>query len=172
MGTWINAASYYCENIQAVRCVIGLLDQKDAISIQKAKKCLDKPNLENNLAYIKSNFSILFVTIDKLQAKNLPLVTSLNVVKNIEKTFKNGEQGKIIYLELKNVLEKSSSLFKLKHICKILDGEENTTIGELLCELSCNDIVYFKYVPIVSVEVERSFLMYKIQQKLCWQTTV
>lgn len=162
-GTWINAASYYCKNIQTVRRVIGLLDQEDAISIQKAKKCLDKPNLENNLAYIKSNFSILSVAIDKLQAKNLPLATSLNVVENIEETFKilNGEQGKTIYLKLENVLEKNSGLSKLKHICKILDGEENTNIGELLGELSCNDIVYFKYAPIVSVDVERSFSMYK-----------
>lgn len=47
-GTWINAAAYYCENILAVRHVIGLLNQEDTMSIQKAKKCLDKPNLENN----------------------------------------------------------------------------------------------------------------------------
>jgi len=47
-------------------CIIGLLYQEDAIGIQNATKCLDQPNLENNLAYIKSNFSILSVAIDKL----------------------------------------------------------------------------------------------------------
>jgi hypothetical protein len=86
-GAWINAAAYYCENIQAVRHINGLLDQKDAVSIEKAKKCLDKSNLDNNLAYIKSIFSILSVDIDKLQAKSLCLATSLNVIKNIERTF-------------------------------------------------------------------------------------
>ncbi|XP_016656871.2 uncharacterized protein LOC107882682 [Acyrthosiphon pisum] len=162
-GTWLNAATYYCENIQAVRHIIGLLDQEDAISIQKAKKCLDNPNLENNLAYIKSNFSILSVTIDKLQAKNMSLATSLNIIENIEETLKtlNGEHGKHIYFKLKNVLEKNSGLSKLKHISNILDGEENTNIGELLGELTCSDIVYFKYAPIVSVDVERSFSTYK-----------
>lgn len=162
-GTWINAAAYYCENIQVIRRVIGLLDQEDAISIQKAKKCLDKPSLENNLAYIKSNFSILSVAIDKLQTRNLPLATSLNVVENIEETFKTlrGESGKTIYLKLKNVLEKNSGLSKLKLISKILNGEENINVGELLGELTSNDIVYFKYAPIVSVDVERSFSTYK-----------
>jgi len=162
-GTWINAAAYYCENIQAVRHIIGLLDQEDAISIQKAKKCLDKPNLENNLAYIKSNFSILSVAIDKLQAKSLSLATSLNIIENIEETLKtlNGEHGKPIYLKLKNVLEKNSGLSKLKHISNILEGEETTNIGESLGELTCNDFVYFKYAPIVSVDVERSFSRYK-----------
>jgi len=42
-----------------------------------------------------------------------------------------------------------------------LDGEENTNIGELLGELICSDIIYFKYTPIVSVDIERSFLTYK-----------
>lgn len=46
--TWINAAAYYYENIQAVRRIIGLLDQENAISIPKANNCLDKPNLKNN----------------------------------------------------------------------------------------------------------------------------
>ncbi|XP_025406521.1 uncharacterized protein LOC112680587 [Sipha flava] len=158
-GTWINAGSYYCENIQAVRHIIGILDQEDAISIQKAKKCLDKPNLENNLAYIESNFSILSVAIDKLQAKNLSLATSLNIIENIEETLKtlNGEHGKPIYLKLKNILEKNSGLSKLKYISNILDGEENTNIGEF----TCSDIVYFKYAPIVSVDVECSFSTYK-----------
>lgn len=162
-GTWINAAAYYCENIQAVRHIIGLLDQEDAISIQKAKKCLDKPNLENNLAYIKSNFSVLSVAIDKLQGKCLSLATSLNIIENIEETFKtlNGEHGKPINLKLKNVFEKNKGLSKLKQISNILDGEENKNIGELLGELTCNDIVYFKYAPIVSVDVERSFSTYK-----------
>ncbi|KAL4092433.1 hypothetical protein QTP88_026934 [Uroleucon formosanum] len=155
--------TYYCENIQAVRHIIGLLEQEDAISIQKAKKCLDKPNLENNLAYIKSNFSILSVAIDKLQAKNLSLATSLNIIKDIEETLKtlNGEPYHPIYIKLKNVLEKNSGLSKLKHISNILDGDENTNIGELLGELTCSDIVYFKYAPIVSVDVERSFSTYK-----------
>ncbi|KAE9541774.1 hypothetical protein AGLY_003765 [Aphis glycines] len=150
-------------NIQAVRHIIGLLDQEDAISIQKAKKCLDKPNLENNLAYIKSNFSVLSVAIDKFQGKCLSLATSLNIIENIEETFKtlNGEHGKPINLKLKNVFEKNKGLSKLKQISNILDGEENKNIGELLGELTCNDIVYFKYAPIVSVDVERSFSTYK-----------
>jgi hypothetical protein len=42
-----------------------------------------------------------------------------------------------------------------------LDDVENTNIGELLDELTCSKIVYFKYAPIVSVDVKRSFSMYK-----------
>jgi len=64
--------------------------------------------------------------------------------------------SKPIYLKLKNILEKNSGSSKLKLISNILEGEENTNIGELLGELTCNDIVYFKHAPIVSVDVERS----------------
>lgn len=68
-----------------------------------------------------------------------------------------GESGKTVYLQLKNFLEKNSGLSKLKLISKILDGTENINIGELLGELTSNDIVYFKYAPMVSVDVKRSF---------------
>lgn len=117
-GTWINAAVYYGENIQAVRHFIRLLDQEDAINTQKVNKFLNKPNLENNLVYKESNFSFSSVAIDKFLVKHLSLVIPLNVVGNIKETFKilNDEHGKTIYFKLKNVLEKNNSLSELKHI--------------------------------------------------------
>lgn len=42
-----------------------------------------------------------------------------------------------------------------------MDSEENINVGELLSELTSNDIVCFKYKSIVSVDVKRSFSMYK-----------
>lgn len=36
-GSWINAAIYYCENLNTVRRVIEKLDEDDAVSIKKTK---------------------------------------------------------------------------------------------------------------------------------------
>lgn len=50
----------------------------------------------------------------------------------------------------------------LKRISKILSGEEeNTELDGDLEELTSDDIVFFKYSPITSVDVERSFSTYK-----------
>jgi hypothetical protein len=43
-------------------------------------------------------------------------------------------------------------------IVKILDGEQ----GENPAEAECQNIPKFKYAPITSVNVERSFLAYKL----------
>lgn len=79
------------------------------------------------MANIKSNFSNLTVAIDKLQSKSVALGTSLDIIHNIEEKLKTlrGEAVNIVYLNLKNSLNKNSGLFKLKLISKILNSEEN-----------------------------------------------
>lgn len=53
-------------------------------------------------------------------------------------------------------------MLTLKRISKILSGkEENKKFDEDLEELSSDDLVYSKYSPITSVDVERSFSKYK-----------
>ena len=86
-GTWINASNYYCENLGIIRKIIEKLDADDAISIKEAQKYVSKDGIERDLAYIKSNFSILTVSITKLQEKELPLADALNIFENVEREF-------------------------------------------------------------------------------------
>jgi hypothetical protein len=62
-GTWLDAAIYYCENFETIVRIIHLLDENDAVSIQKAKLCISQLNLQCNLAFIKFNFEVLTVAI-------------------------------------------------------------------------------------------------------------
>jgi len=47
----------------------------------------------------------------------------------------------------------------MQTISKILDGDND--LNGLLVDMNINDITYFKYAHITSVEVERSFSIYK-----------
>ncbi|VVC29750.1 Ribonuclease H-like domain [Cinara cedri] len=123
-GSWINAAIYYCENLNTVCRIMTELDDDDAVS---TKKYIVKPGLESNLAYIKSNFTIFVLRINKLQTKDLSLTAVLKIIEDIEDSFKS-------------------------LMCEA-DGD--------LEELASGDIVYFKYSPFTSVDVERSFSTYK-----------
>jgi hypothetical protein len=163
-GSWINAAIYYCEHLNTVRRVIEKLDEFDAVSIKKTKKYIVKPGLESNLTYIKSNFTILVEGINKLQTKGLSLITVLKIIEDIEESFKSlrGEAGTIVKNKFKTVFENNNGLSTLKRISKILSGEEeNSELDGDLEELTSDDIVFFKYAPITSVDVERSFSTYK-----------
>jgi DNA integrity scanning protein DisA with diadenylate cyclase activity len=78
-GTWINASNYYCEHLDVIRKIIEKLDVDDAVSIKEAKKYIFKNGIERDLAYIKSNFSILTISFTKLQKQELPLTDAINL---------------------------------------------------------------------------------------------
>lgn len=72
-ASWINAAVYYCENFRIIHRVVFMLDKNEAIGIRDAQNYIVKPDLKNNLTYIKSNFVKLTFAIEKLQKQNIPL---------------------------------------------------------------------------------------------------
>lgn len=63
-------------------------------------------------------------------------------------------------INLKLFLKKNSGYKNMRIISKILSGEE-VSKESLPEDLNADDITSFKYVAITSVEVERSFSIYK-----------
>ena len=58
-------------------------------------------------------------------------------------------------------MEKNNGFNILRNISNILNGEI-TSMDELPEDLTGNYLIYFKYAPITSADVERNFLRYKI----------
>lgn len=56
---------------------------------------------------------------------------------------------------------KNNGFKVLKNISAILDGENTTSRDGIPEDLTLNDMVHFKYAPVTSVDVERSFSSYK-----------
>ncbi|XP_025412870.1 uncharacterized protein LOC112685254 [Sipha flava] len=139
-----------------------MLDSNDALSIKVTKKNLVKEHVQNNLVYITSNFKVLSESILKLQTKNMPLAESLSIVDNVQTQLKSvqGEPGKKVYEKMENVLSKNIGLKILKQISSILSRSISTMDG-LPEDLSTNELIFYKYAPITSVDVERSFSVYK-----------
>lgn len=89
-STFINASNYYYENLKVIRKIIEKLDVDNTISIKGAKKCIFNNGIERDLAYIKSNFSILNISITELQKQGLPLADAINIMsKEHLKLFRN-----------------------------------------------------------------------------------
>lgn len=111
-STWINASNYYCENIETIRNIIKKLDADDAVSIKEAQKYIFHVGIGNDLAYIKSNFTILTVSITKLQEQGLPLSEALNIFESVEKAFETlqGSVGTAILNKINNVVAKNVGL--------------------------------------------------------------
>lgn len=74
--------------------------------------------------YIKSNFTILTVSITKLQEQGLPLAEAINIIENVEKVFQTlqGPIGKAVFNKLNNVPHKNVGFKVLKNISNVLSG--------------------------------------------------
>jgi len=119
--------------------------------------------VEANLAFIKSNFSFLSSALISLEEKwksLSSLIAIINVVSKKLPIAASSHQGKLIYIKFQKVLDKNSGYKVLSKISKITDGKSDLFDG-IPEAIETIDIVNFKYAPANSVDVERSFSVYK-----------
>jgi len=71
--------------------------------------------------------------------------------------------GKAVFNKLNSVVQKNVGLTILKNISNVLSGNNINTEFEhgLPEDFLTDDLVYFKFAPITSADIERSFSMYK-----------
>jgi hypothetical protein len=157
-NTWLQAAAYYCDNFSVIEDVISKLEI-DAVSVENAKNLIKSTSLKNNLVYISSNTTFLANSITKLEAQNLSLVDSLGIVSNTVKKLKEapGEVGIKIKKKVEQVLSKNPGLKTIEAIANIYNGSDTQTS----LQFSVAELGAFKFAPITSVDVERSFSRYK-----------
>lgn len=158
-GTWLDAAEYYSQNFEKIRDVLSKLDSDTAVSINKAKTLMEDTRLENNLAFISANLIFIVHLIKKLETQNMSLSESFAIVHEGTENLKKiaGATGKKIIDKFENVLSKNKGLDQLRDISAILEGKTSGSITSFLPQ----ELAAFKYAPITSVDVERSFSRYK-----------
>lgn len=161
-GTWLKTAMYYCEHFKTIKKVVNMLDADDALAIEKVKQIICDKNVQSNLIFIHTNYGFLISAINSLETRGTPLVEEIQIVDNVIKKLKEIKvpKGVIIYNKLEQVVEKNEGFKILSTISKVMSGEETTT-DDLPEDLQISDFIHFKYAPISSVDVERSFSLYK-----------
>jgi hypothetical protein len=119
--------------------------------------------MSRNLAYIKAIFCRISKSITRLETLRIQLCDAINTVKQTESELSR-VQGKVankVNAKLQGVLERYPGYSTLCKVSDILCGNE-TELGGNEQELSANDLTLFKYSPVTSCDVERSFSRYKL----------
>lgn len=150
-GTWLEAASYYAKYFEEIKTVVRLLSSSDALSIRCAKSVLEKDNLKTDLNYIDEYYKIIRISLQALQKSNLSLTESLHIFDEARIVL-SWCSSETIKTKLENVISRNPDLDVLRDICENIEkglNDENRSLS------------YYKYVPITSVDVERSFSIYK-----------
>lgn len=159
-GTWLAAAVFYAENFLEFKSVVlKIAEVDDALCVQKVHELLKTTNTGKDLAFIYANCKFLLKIIEDLERRGIALSENINIIDNL-KTHVNqipGEKGNLLKNKLKHILEKNPGLADLCKINKILQGDE----VDVMEEIEPIALSSFKYAPITSVDVERSFSKYK-----------
>lgn len=130
-------------------------------SIKKAQDAIKVPNLKTQLAFIKSNFSCIVSSITKLQKNGMQLEESLEIVEAVGEKLKQMRGRPEFFKKYEQVATKNKGLAKLRLISNILELGKSTNPDEYVDSLTPEEIDAFKYAPITSSDVERSFSKYK-----------
>lgn len=110
---------------------------------------------------IKTNFSIVATSITQLETRGLSLSDSISIVYNVVKIISKVRESRVkkVAEKLQKTLEKNQGFNTESIILDILNGVD-INMNDLE-HLTAEDICYFKNAPITSVDVKRSFSMYK-----------
>lgn len=160
-GTWIEAAVYYSDNFTQIKDFLSQFDSSEAKSIRKAKSVIDQTTLKRELVFIKSNFSCLTSKITKLQTTKLPLIESIETFESMRENLPQ-LRGKPLYLKkFDQVVARNKGFIHMKTIAIILSTGKTTQSNSIIDELTPDELNAFRFAPITSCDVERTFSMYK-----------
>ena len=93
-----------------------------------------------------------------MEGQGLPITTIVDLLDDLKKTLEgaSGEVGMIMQRKFDLVMAKNPGFDKLRKIAKVLSG------GEENIDMPPNKIAAFKFAPLQSCDVERTFSVNKL----------
>ncbi|KAF6211244.1 hypothetical protein GE061_014361 [Apolygus lucorum] len=154
-GTWVLASLYYADNLEAVKEVVNMFDESDSQYIAKAKKSMASTETKAQLTFIKAYMDSIPQLISKLEYSEKELIQVVDEMKKFEDraTSWPGSIGTSVRNKLEYVLSRNPAWKTIIDISRSLKGET----PETPLSYTANELSNFKYLPLVSVDVERSF---------------
>ena len=157
-GTWISAVLYYALHWDTLKLIFDGLNSDSASSIKIAKEILEDDVTRNNVSYISTYFEKIPTAISSLEKNNLELSASLKIFDDISNSLCNlpGTYSSEIKKKFDHVRQNNADLKEIEKLASIFKGEQNVSIN-----LTPSQIMSYRYAPLTSTEVERSFSAYK-----------
>lgn len=133
-----------------------------SFAIENCIELFKKSEIQQQVGFIKNNYSFSGKIIEKLEKEGMNLLESIELIEEFETSCKNvkGKIGAAIFKKLNDVLEKNIGYKLLTKVNRILKGEiiaSDNDINFFIPEL----ISKLKNALITSVDVERSFSIFK-----------
>lgn len=156
--TWLKAAIYYFENFDVVKRVVQTFDEEDAEAIRKAKNLFEDGQVKTDLAFIKNNFTEVIQATIKFETRGLELQDSIKTMESIRQSLM-ALPIKDYSKKLEMVIERNKGYKSLLQVFEAI-YEDRAPTDEYVQSLTPKELLLFKYAPVSSADVERSFSAY------------
>lgn len=160
-GTWIEAAIYLAEHFEKIESFLNELNPDDAKSIAKAQAAIKDSNIKSELAFIKCHFACISAAITKLETNGVRLGDAIRTFTSVRMSLQAIPKRKGFLQKFDYVHNKNYGLKTLEKIARILEDGVCDQTDEYIDGLNPLELEAFKYAPVTSCDVERSFSAYK-----------
>lgn len=159
-GTWIKSACFYSEHFMEIKGIINQFKSSDALSIHDAKEAFETSSIQHDLNLIFTYSFKIPEPITSLEARNLLLHNSLKVMEGLLTTASEMPDvfSEKIKTKITRLLNKNPGYDSLS----MIDAYINGTSTVLPNTITSNMASKFKYCPVTSCDVERSFSAFKL----------
>lgn len=156
--------SYLAEHFEDLKGVFQHFDETESAAVKNCNSLFKNAVNYNNAVFIQNNYEFLVDSITRLESQRISLGDSLEILRSTEQKIAGigGAIGKGVAAKIATVHMKNSGLGDLRKINEILtvpDRSDEFKIQDN--DLTTSDCAYFKFGPISSCDVERSFSKYK-----------
>jgi hypothetical protein len=163
-GTWIAAVSYYAEHFDDVKRVVDTFRNRDAAAISMSKQCFEDPATRDQIVAVHSSYSFLTEGITQLECRTISMPRALSIYEMLlgrVQADTSALQATVLE-KFDSVFGKNAGLKKMVAIRNAIEGRDLTDVDRgLISMYTPADIALFKYCPLTSCEVERTFSQYK-----------
>lgn len=149
-GTWLHAAFYYAKHFHEIKSVLSVLNSQEAKSIENALHIFNNnDNIEDDLNRIYENFAIIPTALTALQKPDLSLMESFQIFDTVRLHLRwaNCES---LEDKMEKIMDRNPDLDTIRNVAENISSCNNDEEEEVL-----------KFANLTSVDVERSFSMYK-----------
>ncbi|KAE9529788.1 hypothetical protein AGLY_011884 [Aphis glycines] len=157
--TFLKSVEYYYTYLNEIKSAVEEFSE-NAQCVNVVKELIKDQSLHSNLVYITTNFGFIPHAITQLEKRGETLAKSISMVLEAKQKLEeaNGEVAKLILEKCNRIFSKNNGWTELQKVNSIHNG---SVLNVNVEPYDSNDLVYMKYAPITSVDVERSFSMYK-----------
>ncbi len=150
---------YYADNIDCLKDILDQFEEEEAKAIVKSKKLMRSQTMKANRVFIKANLAFLPHHIANPEEQGMQLTNAMHLMEETRGKLDSipGKTGEELSSKLDSVLKKTLGFDHIRTIAGVLSGAA-TTFPE---GMGPGDVAMFKYSPTASMDVERSFSMYK-----------